>query len=60
MVLFRFHDSVRGKTIKVPISPDNEVHHAVFGDMTLDSRKKPIINVFRRIPVADKEASFHE
>ena len=37
MVLFRFDHSACGKMVEVSISPDNEVRHAVFGDMTLDN-----------------------
>lgn len=59
MVLFCFHDSARGKTVEVPISPDNKIRHAVFGDMTLDSCKQPFIDALRCIPVTDKEAGLH-
>jgi hypothetical protein len=59
MVLFRFHDGACGKTIEVSISPDNEVRHAIFGNMLLNYRKQPIIYALRRIPVSDKEAGFH-
>lgn len=60
MMSLRFHDSTGGKTIEIPISPDNEVDHSIFGDMALDSRKQPIVYAFRRVPMADKEASFHK
>ena len=59
IVLFRFYDGAYGKTVEVSISPDNEVRHAIFRDMTLNSLKQPIIYALRRIPMPDKEAGFH-
>lgn len=39
MELLRFHDSACGKTVEIPISPDNKVRHAIFRDMALNSLK---------------------
>ena len=56
--LFCLYDSTGGKKVEVSVFPDNEIHYAIFGDMTLDRRQQAIIYAFRRVPVADEKQVF--